>query len=272
MKQPPFVLAGLFSVVALCAEAGQTPIAVTGFNQDMVVDASTPLTSAAFQSSITATMDSGTAKTWTTWYQIGENTSAPGSGLPMGTTFVSASDPSTSFALQSATGNNAIMLDSSNITGSFSLTTPTVFSSLSLLGASAVGPTTLGVTVQFTDLTTLSLGNLVMQDWFNGAPVARAANGRIFAGGFDAVSSGNPRLYQFDLPLSGVALIKPILDITFTDVSGSQSRAAIFGLSGSAMIPTPVPEPSTLAFFGAGLAGLVGLLLRRRRTCRRASF
>jgi hypothetical protein len=165
------------------------------------------------------------------------------------------------------------MLDSSNTTGSFSLTTPTVFSSLSLLGASAVGTTTLGLTLQFTDSTTLSLGSLVVQDWFSGAPIARTANGRIFAGGFDAVSSGNPRLYQFDLPLSGAALIKPILDITFTDLSGGQSRAAIFGLSGSAIVPTPVPESAgTLGFLAAGLAGLLGLHFRRRLTWRRASL
>jgi len=268
--KPTLVLAILIPIASVCAGANQTPVAVTGFNQDMVIDAGT-LTLAAFQSASTATMDGGTAKTASTWYQVGENTSAPATGLPMGTTFVSASDPTTSFALQSAAGNNAIMLDSSNTTGTFSLTSPTVFSSLSLLGASAVGPTTLGVTLRFTDSTTLSLGSFVVPDWFNGTPVSYTANGRVASNGFDAINSGNPRLYQLDLNLPGAAQIKALADITFSDLSGGLSRAAMFGVSGLA-VPTPVPESaSTLEFLIAGSAVLLGLRLRRRAPCRKAS-
>ena len=265
------VLASLTVLASFCAEANQAPVAVTGFNQDLVVETGIAPTFAGLQSSITATMDGGIPRTGSTWYAIGENASAPTTGLPMGTTFVSASDPTTSFALQSAVGNNAIMLDSSHISGSLSLTTPAVFSSLSLLTSSAVGPTTVGVTLEFSDLTSLSLGNFVVPDWFSGSPVVYAANGRIFNGGFGAVNSGNPCLYQLNLILSGTALSKPIVAIDFVDVSGGASRASLFGVSGSIVFLTPVPEPeSTLGFLLTGLAGLLGLQVWRRSTSRTA--
>ncbi|HEY4283797.1 MAG TPA: PEP-CTERM sorting domain-containing protein [Chthoniobacterales bacterium] len=238
--------------------AAQVPVDVAGFNQDLVVGTGTAVNPAAFQTAITASMDGGTTKSGSTWYQLGENADAPATGLPMGATFTSASDPGTSFAFQSDAGNNAILIDSAHTTGNFTLTTPSTFSSLSLLASSAVGPTTVNITLQFTDSTVLSLGNFVIQDWFSTSTPAIIANGRIWSGGFEFVNSGNPRMFQIDVSLTGAGLTKVISGLSFTDVNDTGGRAGIFALSGTA-----IPEPGETILLTAG--ALTGWLVLRRR-------
>src|SRR4051812_18820089 len=114
----------LVSAAACSVQAAQTPIAVSGFNHDLVVEKNTAVNSAALKATISATMDGGTAKTGSTWYEVGENTAATTTGLPMGTTLASASDPNTIFTLQPAIGSNAILIDSSNTAGTFTFATP----------------------------------------------------------------------------------------------------------------------------------------------------
>ena len=242
--------------------ATQVPVSVTGFNQDMVVDVGTLMNPVALQGVVTATMDGGATKRSYTWYELGEDKTAPTTGLPMGTTFVSSADPTTSFSLQLATGMNALMLDSTHANGNLTFTTPGVFSSLSLLGASDSGPTTVAITLEFTDSSTLSLGNVVVPDWFNNTPTALAANGRLDVGTatFGNVNSGNPRLYQFDLTLAGVAIAKQISGIAFTDMSGGSSRAGIFAVSGTFV---SIPEPGITTLLISGVLGLV--VIRRSR-------
>jgi len=253
----------LLGVAFFSVNGNQIPIAVTGFNQDLVVEAGTPVNAVSLQAAVTATMDFGTAKTGSTWYQVGENVSAPTTGLPTGTTFISGADPTTSFALQSAAGNNAVMVDAAHTSGSFNLVSPSLFTSLSLLGASANGNTTVGLTLRFSDATTLSLGNIVVKDWFQTGNVAIAANGRVNvdAAFFDSVNSGSPRLFQIDLALSGPALAKQIAGIDFSYVGAPDvTRAAIFGLSGSAVPGGSVPDSGdTLVLLLAGVGALATL-------------
>src|SRR5207248_10505825 len=64
----------------------------SSFTQTMVVPLGATSTGGAgsYNAFISATMDGGTARTGNTWYERGFNTASPNSGLPMGTTFVSA--------------------------------------------------------------------------------------------------------------------------------------------------------------------------------------
>ena len=97
-----------------------------GFNQRMVV----PVGNTFANSGITATMDGGTSLTGATWYELGNNVAAPTTGLPMGTTVTSGSNPQFSYTLQPATSRNAMLLDSAggNTTGRFTLASPTALS------------------------------------------------------------------------------------------------------------------------------------------------
>src|SRR3974390_1163159 len=88
------------------APAGSMPISVTGFNQDVVVAAGAindPTTH--YANAVTASMDTGTAKTFYTWYEAGLP-GGTGGGLPASGTFVSAADPTTTFQLAPYTGMN----------------------------------------------------------------------------------------------------------------------------------------------------------------------
>ena len=78
--------AALFIYVGVSA-ASQTPIAISGFTQDFVVDASE-----SYPGGVTGTMDDGAgANTGNTWYGQGFNGGAPTTGFPTGV-YTSESD------------------------------------------------------------------------------------------------------------------------------------------------------------------------------------
>jgi len=93
------------------------PIAVSGFNQEMVVAAgSVNDPTSHYTNAVTATMDSGTAKTGYTWYESGLAGSG-GGGLPAAGVITSAADPTAHFLLAPYTGPDALLLNSSSTTG-----------------------------------------------------------------------------------------------------------------------------------------------------------
>src|SRR4051794_20729888 len=69
------------------------------------------------KTTVTATMDAGLAKTGDAWYERGINTLSNTTGIATG--LVSGqSDPLSSYLFQPANGNNVLMLDTANKTGS----------------------------------------------------------------------------------------------------------------------------------------------------------
>lgn len=226
-------------------------LANTSFNQSMVVPANATIAPGpgAYNTFITATMDGGTARTGATWYETGFNTAAPTTGLPMGTTFTSAANPSTQFTLRPSAGTNALMLDTASNSGTLTFANPGLFSTLSFLMSSGNGAGTLALTANFTDSTTAALGNITAPDWFNSNPVALAANGRVnndaaTQPAFDSVNSGNPRLYQVDLALPAAATTKQIQSISIAWTGGANTHSTVFGVSGS-----PTANATTLQDF-----------------------
>ena len=157
------------------------PIVVSGFNQDVVVEAGAvndPTTH--YAGAITATMDNGTAKTFNTWYESGLPGGA-GGGLPAAGVFTSAADPSAQFLLAPYTGPNALFLDQDNPSGTLTFATPAAFHELSILTSSGLGTSTspvLGLTIHFADGTPAISGlSVVSPDWFNNGPAALIAAG-----------------------------------------------------------------------------------------------
>jgi hypothetical protein len=247
-------------------EAGSIPIAISGFNQDMVVEAGAvndPVTH--YEGAVTATMDAGIAKKDNTWYEQGLAGSG-GGGLPTGGLFTSLSDPSTQFQLAAYTGNNALLLDAANTSGTLTLLTPGHFSSLSFLTSSGSvfqSAPTLGLTIHFADGSSALSGlGIVSPDWFDHSPTALNASGRVGVdtGNFDHVGTSDPRMYQETVQLPSNAWGHPIssIDITWTSNGSDNSHTGIFALSG-----VSVPEPSSVAMLGSGVLGLA-LTLRRR--------
>lgn len=251
--------------------AGSTPIAVSGFNHDMVVEAGAvddPATH--FQAYVTATMDQGTVLRDNTWYEAGLAGGGSG-GLPAGGLVTSLLDPATQFQLGPYAGLNALMLDRAGPTGTLTLATPGWFSSLSLLTSSglgsAVGPV-LSLTIHFADGTP-SLGGLsvVSPDWFAAGPAALIASGRVAVdtGLFDHVgSSSYPQMFQQTVLLPATAWSHAIssIDITWSANGSENAHTGIFALSGEV-----VPEPASAALMGVG-TGVLGLVLAARRRAR----
>ncbi len=253
------------------AQADTIPIAVSGLNQDMVVEAGAVNDPTShYLNAVTATMDAGTAKTGFTWYESGL-AGGTGGGLPASGVITSTADPTTRFQLGPYTGPNALLLDSGNTSGTLTFKTPQEFSGLSFLtttGSAFFGTPIVSLTLHFADGSTAVSGlSFVSPDWFTSIPAAVSGNGRIDPGtaAFDQVGSGNPRIFQENVTLPASVWAHPIasIDLSWNSGGSNNSETAIFAISGT------VPEPASLGLLGIGMAA-VALGARHRAARRRA--
>jgi predicted alpha-1,6-mannanase (GH76 family) len=237
------VLGSVWSL-AIVARAGFVPLPLTtgSYNQDVVVEATAPAPVIAGGYTM-ASMDAGLSNSGYSWYEQGYNTANPTTGLPpAGSTFTSQTLPDHQFTLAASyAANNALLLDSASTGGTFTLTQPAICTRLSLLESGGHNGVAFTYTVQHQD-GSLENGNTNIPDWFNGANVAWIANGRVDVGtfAFQAVNSGNPRLYSLDLTLTNRT--SPVVSISFTYFSGTGHGAilALSGSSGGAFTPIAV--------------------------------
>lgn len=242
---------------AASARAVSIPIPVTGFNQDIVVEATaTNDATTHYSTNITASMDDGLAKTGDTWYELGLNVAAPTTGLPMNVPIVAQNDPTITFRLGSAIGNNALLLNTGNPNGTLSLVTPVKLSKLIIIASSGNGSVTgAPLTVQFTDLGPSIVSTYNAGDWFFQSPRAVTANGRVdaIAGTLDDVNSDNPRLYYQIIDLAALGASNRSLSALNFGFNGSAgTNAAIMAISGE-VVPEPATMALSVAFFAAPL-------------------
>jgi hypothetical protein len=215
---------------------GATPLAVTGFNADLVVEA-TAARSGYLSGFTTAAMGDGAANKGFSWYEQGYNRAATNTGLPApGSTINSALSSDHRYAFASTyAGNNVVMIDSST-TGLLTPTAPSAFATLSFLGAAAQGPSTNGCLVTYLDGST-ETNWFVFPDWMDNAPAAFIADGRvrISTKALDSVNNGSPRLFSADITLANST--SPISNVVVTVLGASSTvRTAIFGMSGSTTV------------------------------------
>jgi PEP-CTERM motif len=230
------------------------PIAISGLNQDLVVEngASNPT------SAITGTMDNGIGATnGATWYEKGYNAGAASSGLPHPGQVASFTDPSHLFNLASYTGPNAIMLTDGNPSQTLTLDGTQAYHTLSILTSTGGGTGIVHLVIHHADGTVETTTAANSGDWFNNDPTAVIADGRVdpSSNNFDNVYNNNPRLYTADFTLADTT--DPISSIDVIRNAGSGGNTAVFALSG-----VVTPEPASL---GVLSLGALGLLARRRR-------
>lgn len=212
--------------------ADMTPMALTGFNGDVVIESTAsgpPYTSYAVRVN--------PAEVWV-FYQSG----LPGKsyGLPVDGSFTSEVGDGTTFQFQSYTANNALLLNSSaGTTGTLTLNTPETYHRVAIVAHSASGGGTANVTFNFADGTTWTT-TYDAPDWFNNANYALSGMERI---SIDDGSTGgaptNPRFYQttIDLDAQLGASNRPVASLTFSQVASAGSTA-VYAVSGEVAAPT----------------------------------
>ena len=243
--------------------ANMTPVSVTGFNIDIVVEntaSGPPFNGYAVE----LNPGEGTA-----FYQAG----LPGKsyGLPVDGSFTSALGDGTLFQFQPYDANNVLALSSDTgiSTGTLTLTTPAVYNRIAVIANSgSANSSSAGTLVlTFSDGSTYTT-TYAAPDWFNNPGYALSGVERInlSSGGTQGAPS-NPRFYQTTLDLNALlgSANKPLVSLTFGQASGARSTG-IYAVSGEIAPPTPASITSNptstnvtelaAASFRASVAGI----------------
>jgi hypothetical protein len=235
-------LIALFAVVPAIMAANMTPVSVTGFNWDVVIENTAlgpPFTSYALE------LNPGEGNVF---YQNG--LPGHGFGLPVSGNFTSAVGDGTVFQFEPYTGNNALVMstDTGVTTGTLTLTTPQMFSRIAVIANSASGGGIGTMTLNFDDGTSF-VTNYNAPDWFNNAGFALQGTERINVNsGAVSGNPGNPRFYQTSIDVAGALGItnKTLASITFDQAAAGRSTG-IYAVSGevAALIPAAIVSNPT---------------------------
>jgi hypothetical protein len=215
-----------------------SPLAVTGFTRDMVMESAAPHVYAGLYSATTATMDGGTNNTSNTWYERGLNTATNITGLPVaGSSFTSGNY---TFTMPGTyVGNNALYIASQVPTGTLTFSAPVARTGLSFLSACGGGELTINYTVHFQGGGTES-GSFISRDWFNTGDASQVfiSNGRFNTDNatFNNVGNGTPipRLFHADIVLTDT--VNPVTSIDFAYNGSGGGRCSLFAVSGQATL------------------------------------
>jgi hypothetical protein len=242
-----FALSILTSALESWAATNLTPIAATGFNRDVVVEAGSA--GPPFVTALNFNAGEGTA-----FYQSG--LSGKSFGLPASGAVTNATD-STAYQLQPYTASNALVLsaDTGLTSGTLTLAAPAIYSRIALIANSGNGDATgLGsLTLRFNDNSTVTT-NYYAPDWFNNNATPLYA---VALQGFERITlssggvsgnPGNPRFYQttinvFSLVPGGNN--KPLSSITFAKATGNST--GIYALSGLPAASVLLPSVTNTA-------------------------
>ncbi len=250
------------------------PITVTGFNRDVIAESTDPST----------TQGVTPGDTTETWITTGVDGSS--AGIPAGSTATSASTntvtgTNTTFAFQSATGNNALEANYDNThgstTGTLTFAAPADYSSLAfaVAGLDSGSTATSNGFVTYADATTQAF-TFNASDWDMGATgIFNPGIGRGEIVAYQGQSTlvhdnqqGRVNIYETDIVTDPTKLVA---SVTFSGTYSANPYVArnagvnVFAVSGVEAPASPAPEPSQLGMLALMGLGLGGLMLRARK-------
>jgi hypothetical protein len=242
----------IMAISGAAAVAGPfLPVLGTGYNADIVVEATAPRRWDRNPPSViptSVTMDGGADNLNNTWFEQGYYTRSNTFGIPpANSTFTTEGDAGHQFKMApDYTQPNSFFLDAVAPSATLTLATPAAYSALSILTASAAGSASLEVVVTHAD-SSIETNYITSPDWFNNAPRAWTSYGRInvTSGVFENLNNDNPRLYYSDFALANTASAVTSVTINYTN---SGQRIAVFALAGTsgAVPPLITAQPASI--------------------------
>ncbi|MBK7762069.1 MAG: T9SS type A sorting domain-containing protein [Bacteroidetes bacterium] len=225
---------GIFTLVTHPVKAIYVPVAVSGFNADVVADVQFDALG-----STNADFDGVSYVLMSQSYN------------PMGTSYMPTNNivtsvipatPGLTYNLAPYTANNSLRLSGAT-SGTLTFNTPQSASQIFVLGATGSGTASPDIIITFTDLTTQVFPAQLFLDWFFGAGFAIQGMGRTLrTTNVITNSTTDPRLYQVQLDLLPANYGKQIQSVTFNNTG------AFLNVMGISINTPPAPyDPAVTA-------------------------
>src|SRR5260221_2643402 len=224
------------------AQPAFTALAATGYNQDVIAESGHGALSAT-TSPVEGSNNVLYSKNFATVNNLQQCSWVPMGGLPDNG---KVSTGRYNFQLASYSGNNALLL--TDLTGSvpgavksgtLTLTTPTVFTWLSVLAFCTEGSSTLAVTFNFADGSSATSPTQTLNDWYGSGTVVIGGMGRTPMTSPTLPGTGNDtysyqtHAYGWNIMVPCASQGKTVKSVTFNYIGGGNGthRALVLGLA-----------------------------------------
>lgn len=236
---------GDYGTGSFTAQLSYTPLAVTGFTQDVIANGTGPA-SGSTTSSVDNSVSGGANFAYLS-IDYKPNAGSPNLtyGLPVNRSLTSPNVTGLNYIMQNYSTSNSLRLASQNASGTLSLTEPMALSEVYLAVASGDGSSQISVVVEFTDGSSQdAVTNLNVINWDSPAtaetPAIISNIGRVKRT-TGVASTGNFKVFQITVPVELENQSKLVSGVTITKTdTGSETKIPnIFAVSGKAVSNCP---------------------------------